>query len=379
MELGRGRVDQNGNGMQTMQPSMQTPQSMQATQSMQTPQSMQSMQATQPVQRQLQTRRAPTPSLQDLTQPCSRTIENEAELGADIKSGAPEINFDYALIQRLNPVDLTTRLIPFNLGKLVLQHDLSVDLELEAGDIVMIFSQRDVRAPLQKQSKFVRIEGEVGAPGVYKIQPGDTLRSIIRRAGGVTPEAYLFATELTRETVRQEQQRILQHTASTMAMPMLTQVQNTMANGRIVLQMRPSSVSIDDYPEIVLEDGDKIVIPPQVKTVSVGGAIYNQSAYLYHSGTRVEDYVRLAGNGTRAADLKHLIVIRADGSILGPTGGVSGFWKTNLKSAQVIPGDTIVIPNKIANGLFIKNLQDWSQIAGQLAITAASLGVVTGH
>ncbi len=58
----------------------------------------------------------------------------------------------------------------------------------------MIFSQRDVRAPLQKQSKFVRVEGEVGAPGVYKIQPGDSLRAVIRRAGGVTPEAYLFAT-----------------------------------------------------------------------------------------------------------------------------------------------------------------------------------------
>ncbi len=97
-------------------------------------------------------------------------------------------------------------------------------------------------------------------------------------------------------------------------------MQNAMATGRIVLQMRPSAISIDDYPEIVLEDGDKIMIPPQVKTVSVGGAIYNQSAYLYHSGMRVEDYVKLAGNGTRAADLKHLIVIRADGSILGPTG-----------------------------------------------------------
>jgi protein involved in polysaccharide export with SLBB domain len=350
MEVARGTADQKHNGVQL----------------------------TQPTQRQLQTRR--TPALQDLTQPCSRTIENEAELGADIRSGAPEINFDYALIQRLNPVDLTTRLIPFNLGKLILQRDQSADLELEAGDIVMIFSQRDVRAPLQKQSKFVRVEGEVGAPGVYKIQPGDTLRTVIRRAGGVTPEAYLFATQLTRESVRLEQQNILQHSVQDAAQRQaLAQVQNAMTNGRIVLQMRPSATSIDDYPEIVLEDGDKIMIPPQVKTVNVGGAIYNQSAYLYHAGMHVQDYVKLAGNGTRAADLKHLIVVRADGSILGPTGGTAGFWRSNLKSAQVIPGDTIVIPAKISIGALTKNLQDWSQIAGQLAITAASLAVVTGH
>ena len=272
MELARGKTDQKSNGVSN---------------------------GAQLVQRQLQTKRAP--ALQDLTQPCSRTIENEAELGADIRSGAPEINFDYALVQRLNPVDLTTRLIPFNLGKLVLQHDQSVDLEIEAGDIVMIFSQRDVRGPLQKQSKFIRIEGEVGAPGVYKIQPGDSLRAVIRRAGGVTPEAYLFATQLTRESVRLEQQRILQRTTGTMVpqdeaqRQALGQVQNVLATGRIVLQMQPSATSIDDYPEIILEDGDKVLIPPQVKTVNVGGAIYNQSAYLYHSGMQVQDYVKLAG------------------------------------------------------------------------------------
>ena len=110
--------------------------------------------------------------MQELTQPCSRSIGSETELSKDIRLSAPEINFDYALIQRLNPVDLTTRLIPFNLGKLVLQHDPNADLELESGDIVTIFTQRDVRVPQQKQEKFALVEGEVRAPGVYKIQPG---------------------------------------------------------------------------------------------------------------------------------------------------------------------------------------------------------------
>ena len=195
----------------------------------------------------------------------------------------------------------------------------------------------------------------MGAPGVYKIQPGDSLRAVIRRAGGVTPQAYLFATQLTRESVRVEQMRILQQSTATMAVPdaaqgqAMAQVQNALATGRIVLQMKPSATSIDDYPEIVLEDGDKVLIPPQVKTVNVGGAIYNQSAYLYHSGMRVEDYLRLAGNGTRVADLKHLIVVRADGSILGRPPG--GLWKGNLKTVGVIPGDTIVVPAKVTSGM----------------------------
>jgi protein involved in polysaccharide export with SLBB domain len=337
----------------------------------------------QPMQRQLQTRRAP--ALQEITQPCSRPIQNEAELGSDIRNASVAINFEYALIQRLNTVDLSTRLIPFNLGKVVLQHDHTADLELEPSDIVMIFSQRDVRVPLQKQAKFVRIEGEINAPGVYKIQPGDTLRTLIRRAGGVTPEAYLYATQLTRESVRSEQRRILQQTSfapvgqDEAQRQALSQAQNALATGRIVLQMRPSATRIDDYPEIVLEDGDKVVIPPQVKTVSVGGAIYNQSAYLYHPGMRIEDYVRQAGNGTRNADLKHLLVVRADGSIMGPNAGALSFWRTGLKSERVLPGDTIVIPPKIYSGALLRNLTNWSQISGQLAIAAASLAVVTGH
>ena len=323
-------------------------------------------------------------SVQELTQPCSRSIGSETELSKDIRRSAPEINFDYALIQRLNPVDLTTRLIPFNLGKLVLQHDPHSDLELESGDIVTIFTQRDVRVPQQKQAKFALVEGEVRAPGVYKIEPGDTLRTIIRRAGGVTPDAYLFATQLTRESVRREQQRLLEQTLASAGAQdeaqrqALAQLRSNLATGRIVLQMKPSAVSLDAYPEIVLEDGDRILIPPQVKTVSVGGAIYNQSAYLYHSGMRVEDYVKQAGNGTRNADLKHLLVVRADGSIMGPSGGSGGFWKSSLKNAQVIPGDTIVIPAKLPSN-FSKNLQLWTQVAGQLAITAASLAVVSGH
>jgi protein involved in polysaccharide export with SLBB domain len=338
--------------------------------------------------------------LQELTQACSRPIFDEAELGNDIRNASPQINWDYALVQRLNPVDLTTTLIPFNLGKVVLQHDPSADFELQPGDILTIFSQKDVRVPQEKRESFVRVEGEVWAPGVYKIMPGDTLRSVIRRAGGVTSNAYLYATEFTRESARREQQRVLDQAtrgiesemqrrtsaeagpAVAQAMPegpMMEQLKAARASGRIVLQMRPSDASIDAYPDIVLEDGDRIIIPYQTKTVSVLGAVYNQSGYLYHPGLRVRDYVRMAGNGTQGADFKHLMVVRADGSTLGRSGSSLGFRKTNLQDVPMLPGDTVVVPTKISTGMLLKNLQAWTQIGGQLAIAAASLAVVTGH
>jgi len=68
------------------------------------------------------------------------TEATTAKLRNQIARNAPEINWDYAVIQRLNPEDLTTRLVPFSLGKLVLQGDEQSNLALEPGDVITIFS-----------------------------------------------------------------------------------------------------------------------------------------------------------------------------------------------------------------------------------------------
>ncbi|MGB7945518.1 MAG: hypothetical protein WCF42_19585, partial [Terriglobales bacterium] len=76
-------------------------------------------------------------------QPASANAASAAtteKLRNQIARDAPDINWDYAVIQRINPQDLTTRLLPFDLGKLVLEADESNNLELEPGDIITIFS-----------------------------------------------------------------------------------------------------------------------------------------------------------------------------------------------------------------------------------------------
>ncbi|MGH8797497.1 MAG: SLBB domain-containing protein, partial [Caldimonas sp.] len=106
-----------------------------------------------------------------------------------------ELNWDYAVVERLNLKDLSTQVIPFNLGKAILQGDDANNIALMPGDVVTIYSQKDVRVPVSRQTRLVALEGEINSPGVYQLAPGETLKSLIARAGGFTPQAYVYGLE----------------------------------------------------------------------------------------------------------------------------------------------------------------------------------------
>ena len=326
-----------------------------------------------------------------------------AELRNQITREAPEINWDYAVIQRLNRQDLTTRLVPFNLGKLVLGRDEQNNLELEPGDVITIFSQNDLAVPLQKQSKFVRLEGEFRTSGVYQVEPGETIRQLVQRVGGFTSNAYLYGSEFTRESVRTGQQKgldqmieklesditrnalapsgispeeVADNRAKLEAQKQLVEkLREVRATGRVVLDLKPDAERLSDLPEIALEDGDRFVVPFRPSTVEMLGAVYSKSSFLYRREQRVDDYVKRAGGPTRDADTGHMFVIRADGSVLSKQ-SVKGLWNGGFASLRLMPGDAIVIPERLSHGSFIRGLRDWSQVFSQFALGAAAVRVI---
>jgi protein involved in polysaccharide export with SLBB domain len=339
-------------------------------------------------------------------QPASAKAATEvttAKLRNQITRNAPEINWDYAVIQRLNPEDLTARLIPFDLGKLVLQGDEQNNLALEPGDIITVFSQNDLAVPLAKQNKFVRLEGEFRTAGVYRAEPGETVRHLVARAGGFTPNAYLYGSEFTRESVRLDQQKGLDQMiekleqdisrnalAPSGASPeeaadsrakleaqrqLVGKLREVKATGRVVLDLKPDSAAVGDLPEIALEDGDRYVVPYRPSTVEMLGAVYNTNSFLYRREQRVDDYLRRAGGPTRDADTGRMFVIRADGSVLSRQ-SVKGLWNGGFASLRLMPGDAIVVPERLNHGSVLKGLRDWSQVFAQFALGAAAVRVI---
>ena len=334
----------------------------------------------------------------------SSTVPSAAR--TEVGPVAPEIDWNYAVIERMDQATLKTVLLPFDLGKLVLQHDASQDLALEPGDVVSIFSQGDIRVPITQQTKFVHLEGEFVHAGVYTAEPGETLRDLVQRAGGFTASAYLYGSEFTRETTQAIQQRRMDEYVEALEMQMqrgnlalassatagpqelanaaaaqsseqalVGRLRQMRATGRIVLEFRAGSSGIDALPDIALEDGDRFVVPPVPASVNVVGAVYDQNSFLYQTGRRAATYLRLAGGPNRDADRKHIFIIRADGSVISRE-AENGIWGNQFDTLRMNPGDTIVVPNKTFKPSVLRGIIDWSQLFSQFALGAAALAVI---
>ena len=324
-----------------------------------------------------------------------------------------DLNWDYAVIERLNAADLTTQVIPFNLGRAVLQGDEASNLELMPGDVVTVYSQKDIRVPVARQTRLVSLEGEISSPGVYQLLPGETLRSLITRAGGFTPQAYVYGLEFSREETRQRQRENLaaaiarleslsaiqsardaanrrddQTAASATAVSnaatqaQLTRLSRLQPNGRIALELTPTTGRVDELPDVPLENADRILVPPRPGFVTVAGAVVNNNAFVWKPGRTAGDYLRLAG-ADEAAEPSNMFILRADGTVTHAGDRRGWFNRNGLESEPMQPGDALIVPNQLDfetwGRAFVRNLKDFSQIFSGFGIGIAAINAIKNN
>ncbi len=360
-----------------------------------------------------------------LVQRTEGKVKSAAEAKADIKEAgskldervrglADQINWEYAVIERMDRSKLSTQIISFNLRQAVLERDPAQNLPLLAGDIVTILSQNEMRLPQERLTRIVRVEGEVAAPGVYQTRPGETLAQLLQRVGGLTPQAYLFGTEFNRESVRLRQQENLDTLVRRMEAqaqsqstsfsanlgadraaqaPALLQQQQAQvrgqidrlkalrSNGRMALELDPQATTLGALPALPLEDGDRIHVPPVPGFVSASGSVNNENALIYKPGKTVGDVLKTAGL-TEDADVDQAFVLRADGSIVSRRDR-SGLFGGSFESMPVMPGDTLVVPAQLDResrySFITRAVKDWTQVLANLGLSIAafkSVGVL---
>ena len=269
---------------------------------------------------------------------------------------------------------------------------------LESGDVLRAFSQVDTRLSAQLQNKRVRVEGEVVRPGEYVLPADSSLADALRAAGGLTPLAYVFGTEFTRESVRVTQQEnyeralrdlevefakaaytrkaltadeaAAQATVGSGSSVLIQRLREVRPTGRIVLQLDPAAPQL---PALALEDGDRLYVPARPNAVGVFGSVFNGGSYLYGQGRTIDDFLRLAGGPTRGADADSVFVLRANGSVVSARQDGRWFGGGSLASLAAQPGDTVFVPEEVGKTTWVQNAKEWTQILAQFGLGAAAI------
>lgn len=148
--------------------------------------------------------------------------------------------------------------------------------------------------------------------GTYELFPGDRVSDILKKAGGPTPWADLQKAYL--ERIDSESKKKI----------------------RLRLNLMKILSENDPKADILLRDGDVVVIPSVEEKVYVTGAVNNPGAFDYNSTLSVTDYIGFAGGPTSRANLKRIQILRTDGTRIRTPFGTH--------SPELKPGDTIVIP-----------------------------------
>ena len=217
------------------------------------------------------------------------------------------------MVERLNRADLTTQVIPFNLGKAILQGDETNNIALMPGDVVTVYSQKDIRVPVSRQTRLVSIEGEIASPRVYQLTAGETLRSLIMRAGGFTRRRMSTASSSAGrdpqasarepghrnvtpgDAVVREARATPPTVATTPRVPPRRggqQRRNAGAAGAAEPHRaeRPHRARADARcgltrdARLPLENADRISVPPRPGFVTVAGAVVNSNAFVWRPG-----------------------------------------------------------------------------------------------
>lgn len=270
----------------------------------------------------------------------------------------------------------------------VLRGDRGADRLLRAHDNLSI-----TRVPEWDTEWSVTFEGEVRFPGAYRIRRGETLSSVLGRAGGLTSAAFAQGAIFLRESLEErerEQVEILARrleadlTALSLAsldtsgaealatgQALLEQLRGYEAVGRLVIDLEDrAEAGRWGNGSVELRDGDRLLVPPKSQVVTVIGEVQQTTSHLHRAGLRRDDYIDLSGGLTRRADRKLIYVVRANGAVVA---GKRSRWLGRGPRLAIEPGDTIVVPLETDR---IRTLTLWANITQILYQGAIALSAV---
>src|SRR5882757_5322538 len=262
-----------------------------------------------------------------------------------------------------------TELITINLAA-VRRGDAGADVELKPYDVLLIKV-----TPQWEEPGNIILSGEVRFPGKYPIHRGETLSSVLRRAGGFTDLAFVEGAVYIREELKQRERDQLELLANRLqsdltslslsvvasstisgnangaaggaqalaiGQQLMTQLRQLKPVGRLVIDTnRVMKARPGRSDDVLVRDGDKLLIPKQTQEITVLGEVQSPISHVYQAGLTRDDYITKSGGATQKADRKRIYVVRANGNVVS---GERTGWFRRSQSTEIKPGDTIIVP-----------------------------------
>ncbi len=283
-----------------------------------------------------------------------------------------------------------------------LQGDEAHDLPVQDQDVLSVRPVPDLQ-----EVRSITLSGEVRSPGEYTARKGERLTSVLMRAGGFTPDAFLRGAVFTRVSVQKRQQELIDRTVDQLEQEvartaakeqavafdredieaqrqifearkaLLAKLKQTKAQGRVILRLSDIDRMKGTEDDLAVEDGDRLEIPRPPAVVNVFGRVYNPTGVVFNRQERsVGYYLGKVGGPTKDADKSQIFLVRADGSVTSREQMSQKSWfagEGDLLSAPLEAGDSIVVPEKLEYSRVMKDIKDITQILYQIAVTAGVL------
>ena len=249
--------------------------------------------------------------------------------------------------------------------------------------------------PDYQETRNISLEGEFVFPGTYVFGKGETLTSVIRRAGGFTDEAFIDGSVFLRELLRKREEKEIDRLVGLLndeiadaqlrnfnsgmgaekidvdaQAAAVSSLLSTVATGRMVIPL--ADIMANRTQDLILRDGDRLIIPKFSQEISVLGEVRRPSSYLYNPNSKKSDYIKQSGGFKDRADKKSIYIVKADGTIIIPKKGLFVF---RSEKNSISSGDTIVVPLDADETEIhgIQLLSEVSRILYQLALGAAAV------
>ena len=224
------------------------------------------------------------------------------------------------------------------------------------------------RSPKYNEQQNVTVEGEVQFKGNYTLSSSNQrLSEIIKQAGGLTKRAYPEGAKLVRQMTQEEreQMEVMLRTAQRNTGNDSIDVKKlqTMTTTTVAIELDKALKNPGGEDDIVLREGDRIVVPRFTSTVTINGEVLYPNTVQYKAGEKADYYIDLAGGVSSTGKRSQTIIIYMNGNVA----------KADRKHRPA-PGCQILVPTKAKKrGL---GLTEWLAIGTSTASIATMIATI---